>query len=263
MRPLASALTTILTIVSLFALTGWQVTSESASTRLLGRLGAAMIEIDRWLPAHEEDLKLVARDRDASGAVAVRDLPFNVVLPSSFVLEADRAQLRALISAEIGRQLYQAGRGAIRDNEGAPARLGILEPVRWTVFFLSPTMHNLWFAILVLAVLLALAAAAAVLSTGHNPVHAIALGALLGALASLAVWGAMQLLAGMVSDAAEHEIILILRDGAWMGVRNGGGVAFTAGVLAFLMTMGQRRGSAPQPLDYHRAGPPRRDQPFS
>src|SRR6202008_3160436 len=60
---IASFFITLLTIVFLFSLTGFQVTSEPAATRLLGRIGASLIEIDRWFPAHQEELQLRAEDR--------------------------------------------------------------------------------------------------------------------------------------------------------------------------------------------------------
>jgi hypothetical protein len=265
MKNLATLLTTILTAVTLFALTGWQVTGETASTRLLGRLGASIIEIDRWLPAHQEDIRLLARDREAGGVILVRDLPIEVPLPAALVIDAEEATLRALIVREMGSQLYENGNGAFRDSEGDAASLGIDEPVRWTVTLLSSGMHGFWLAVTALTLLLTVAAAFAVLSTGFNPVHSVALGALCGALASLAFWLLMKLVEPAIGSAADREIVLILKDGAWMGVRNCGGVAFAAGVLAFLLTMG--RGPAPtrgpQDIDHHFPARPRTDQHYT
>src|SRR6188474_2697914 len=127
MRSIATLLTTVLTVVALFALTGWQVTSDTASERLLGRLGGSMVELDRWLPAHVEDIKLQARDKD-DGIVVVRDLPIEVRLPSSVVVEADEPYLRSLIVREMGRQLYRDGNDAFKENDGSTASLGVDEP---------------------------------------------------------------------------------------------------------------------------------------
>lgn len=245
MKSIASLLTIVLTVVALFALTGWQVTSETASTRLLGRLGAAIVEIDRWLPAHQEDIQLVARDRE-DGAVVIRDLPIQVSLPAVLVVGADEAQLRTMITEEMGRQLYENGNSAFRDNEGGEASLGINEPVRWTVTLLGSGMHGFWLAVMALTLLLALAAAASVMTTGEMPMNSIAIGAVIGIIASFGFWLLMQLAEGMASSAADREIILILQDGAKLGMRSCGGVAIPAAVLALLMSFAQSRGSRSQ-----------------
>lgn len=254
MRSLYALLTTLLTIVALFALTGWQVTSETASSRLLGRLGASIVELDRWLPAHQEDLELLARDRP-EGVVEIRDLPIAVVLPSSTVFQAEPEVLKALITREMGRQLYANGTGAFRESDGAQASLSVTEPVRWTVTLLGSGMHNIWLAILALSCLLLLGAAGALMSTGHTPVHAIAMGALIGAIGSLLFWGLMQFIGPSMDSAVDRETALILKDGAWLGVRNSGGVAFASGVLAFLLSIGRGHGSQYTPAP-SRPSPP-------
>ena len=124
MKNLATLLTTILTVVALFALTGWQVTSETAATRLLGRLGAAIIEIDRWLPAHQEDIELVARDRERRCRPGPRPADRGDP-PSSLVIDAEEARLRTLITEEMGRKLYEDGNSAFRDNDGEEPSLGV------------------------------------------------------------------------------------------------------------------------------------------
>ncbi len=258
MKSLSTLLTTLLTIAALFALTGWQVTSETAATRLLGRLASAMIEIDRWLPAHEEDLQLLARDR-TDGVILVRDLPIEVTLPSAVVLEAQPGVIEALIRQEMGRQLYEDGNSAFKDNDGNTASLGINEPVRWTVMMLGSGMHGFWTAALILTLLLALAAAASVMTTGETPVHAIATGAVIGAIASLGFYLLMHLVGSMASSAVDKETVMIIKDGAWIGVRNCGGVALASGVLAFLLGMGRGQRSRPR----YAPATSRTDSPFS
>jgi len=259
MKSLSTFLTTLLTIVALFALAGWQVTGETASTRLLSRLAAAIVEIDRWLPAHYEDIQLLARDRP-DDLIVIPDLPIQVVLPSAAVIDAEPAALESLIRREMGRQLYEDGNSAFRDSEGNSASLGITEPVRWTVTLLGPGMHGVWLALLALTVLLALAAAASVMTIGENPVHAIATGAVIGAVSALAFFFLMKLLASMTGDHVDQEIALILKDGAWVGVRICGGVAFASGVIAFLLHMGRGHG---QPAATFPPPRPRSGSPFS
>jgi hypothetical protein len=259
MKSIASLLTTILTVAALFALTGWQVTSETASTRLLGRLGAALVEIDRWLPAHQEDIQLLARDR-TDGAVLIRDLPIQVTLPAVVVVDADEAELRTMITEEMGRQLYEDGNSAFRDNEGDEASLAINEPVRWTVTLLGSGMHGFWLAAMVLTLLLALAAAASVMTTGEMPMNSIAIGAVIGIIACFGFWVLMQFADGFASSPADREIILILEDGAKLGMRSCGGVAIPAAVLALLMSFAQSRGSG---AHYNNTIPPTPDTNWS
>ena len=83
--------------------------------------------------------------------------------------------------------------------------------------------------------------AASVMSTGHPPVNAIAIGAVIGGLLSAGFLGLMLVAEGSASSAADREIILILRDGALMGLRNCGGVAFASGVLAVLLSFAHAR----------------------
>jgi hypothetical protein len=251
MRSIASLLTTILTVVALFALTGWQVTSETASTRLLGRLGASMVELDRWLPTHIEDIQLVARDHD-DGLTPIRDLPMDISLPSVVVVDAGEPQLESLITQEMGRQLYQDGNNAFQDNEGDKASLAINEPVRWTVTLLGSGMHGFWLAVLALTLLLTLAAAASVMTTGELPANSMAIGAVIGGVLALGFWALMHLAEGMAGSAADREIVLILQDGAWIGVRDCGGVAIAAGVLALLLSFTRSR----QPHDHYDPYPP-------
>jgi hypothetical protein len=256
-RDLTQILTLLLTIGALFALTGWQITGETAATRLLGRLGVAMIEIDRWLPAHQEDLDLAARDR-GDGVILVRDLPVEVTLPAAQVVGADQRYLRAAIAEQMGLQLYDNGNEAFRKSDGSAAKLSVTEPARWTVSLLSPRMHSLWTAVIALTFLLLLAAAASVMTTGETPVHAIATGAVVGVALAFGFWLLTQAMGSLTGSAADREIVLIMRDGAWTGVRDCGAVAFAAGVLGFLLRMARNQGRSP-----YVPAPTRSNSPFS
>jgi hypothetical protein len=238
----AGVLTVVMTAVVLFTLTGYQVTSETAATRLLGRLGAALIEIDRWLPEHREDIVLLARDRpDAS--VRPNDLPIDVVLSSAEVLSAeDDAALRRLMLRVMGETLYGQGPGAFRGPEGEPRSLGIDEPLRWSVMLLESSAHGFWRAVLPIGLLLWLAPVAGVLLAGRLPFRQIALGAGVAAAASLAWWALMEATSGLFSGAVDRETILILRDGAWLGLRNSIAVGVAAvGIVALIGIMGRPR----------------------
>ncbi|MPZ48959.1 MAG: hypothetical protein GEU75_06560 [Dehalococcoidia bacterium] len=229
-------LTVILTVLALFTLTGYQVTTETAASRLLGRLGASLIELDRWLPEHREDIELQARDRPEA-TVRPGDLPIELVLPSAAVLEAIDAQaLDTLLLDTIGHTLYTRSTGAFRNDEGERQALGIDEPVRWTVQALDEGRHSFWRAALPITLLVLLAPVAGVLLAGRSPLTPIAIGAGISAALCLAAWFLTQTLAGFFDAAVDKETMLILRDGAWIGLRNSLAVTVTAAALTFLLS---------------------------
>ncbi len=111
---------------------------------MLGRLASSLVELDRWAPAHRDDIQLLARDRPDE-SVLVDDLPVAVLLPSDAVLAAgenDRA-LSDLLRDAMGRRLYAEGRGVLQDDEGG-THLSVTDPVRWAVSMLSADTHGTW-----------------------------------------------------------------------------------------------------------------------
>jgi hypothetical protein len=227
-------LTVVAVMAVLFILTGYQITSETAATRLLGRLAGALIQVDLWVPAHEEDIKLLARDKPQS-TVNFTDLPLALSLPASQVIDADPASLRALIVQTSGRALYRDGIDVFRDSEGRGGRLGVDEPARWTIAFLGDGAHGFWRALLPLSLLALLGVCAAVLLSGRQPLGLIATGAAASAVASLGAWLLTAATSNAFSSAVDREIVLIVRDGAWIGLRNS--VAVAAASLALLLLM--------------------------
>lgn len=232
----SGVLAALTTAVVLFSLAGHQVTSATAGPRFLGRLGAALIEVDRWLPAHREDIDLLARDKPAS-VVQLRDLPVDVRLPAVSLIDADDAVLRRLIVAEMGRILYEDRTAAFRDESGQKGSLGIGEPVRWTVTLLGSGVHGFWQAALPISLLMLVAFVAAVMLGGRSPLPPLIVGAGIAALCSFGVWLLAQAGSGAFSSPVDKEIMLILRDGAWIGVRNGVAVAVIGVTLVFLSSL--------------------------
>jgi hypothetical protein len=230
-----SFLVALMTVVLLFALTGYQVTSETAATRFLGRLGAALIEIDRWLPAHREDIELLARDRP-DAAVRVTGLPLNLTLPASQVLEAeDEEELRGLLVRVMGRALYHQGSGAIRDERG-DTTLAFNEPLRWSIAMLGNSMHNFWKAALPIAFLVLLIPIAGVLLAGRSPLGPVAFGSGIAAMLSLGTWLVAHGLSGGFTGAVDIETMMVIRDSAWLGLRNSLSICVAATALLVLIT---------------------------
>ncbi len=230
-----------LTVAALFCLAGYQVTSATAAPRLLSRLGVAIVELDRWLPNHTDDVQLLARDRP-QGTVRLADLPVSVTLPASRVVGADLPTLRSLVYQEMGRTLYGDGNGAFRDREGNPRKPAITEPVRWTVVLLGKGAHNFWKAALPVSLLLAVAATAGVLMGGRSPLLSLAGGSVFATLSCIAVWLLADAASGLFGSAVDKETLLILRDGTLIGLRDSLAVALvTLSTLVLLMTFGRDR----------------------
>jgi hypothetical protein len=218
----------------LFCLAGYQVTSETAAVRLLGRVGGALIELDRWLPAHRDDIELLSRDRPDAPLV-LPDLPIEVLIPSSAVIEAPDDSLRATIMQAMGEKLYADGSGAVRDEQGE-SHLSFAEPVRWTVNLLGEGMHSTWRSVLILAGVLLLALCAGMLWARQSPLMAVTIGGVIAAVFSLAAWVIAQALNAVLDGAVDREIALVLRDGAWIGLRNGLSVAVIGAASIYLLS---------------------------
>ena len=137
--------------------------------------------------------------------------------------------------------LYEDGTAALRDAEGKEASLGIDDPVRWAVSLLSKGAHRFWRAALILSVIALLGLSALLLSGGRLPLGPIVAGAGLSALASAAVWAFARLIGPAFDSAVDREVMLILRDGAWIGIRNSLAVAVAALAILFLTNASARR----------------------
>src|SRR5439155_6097108 len=114
-----------LTATFVFALALFQASGPVAGPRLAGRLGAALIEIDRWLPAHRDDIEVSARERPRT-SIDVNGLPIDVSIPAAAVKDNGGAMLGTAIVAAMGQRLYRDGWAAF-DGNGS---ISVAEPAR-------------------------------------------------------------------------------------------------------------------------------------
>ena len=219
-NPLTGLLVALATALLLFSFSGYQLTSETAATRLLGRLASSLVELERWVPSHSDDIQLLARDR-AGETVVVDDLPVDVVLPSEAVLAAGEndAALAELLRDAMAQRLYLEGRDVLQDETGA-THLGISEPVRWTVSFLDSGTHGTWRLALIVSGLLTALFAGSFFWARRSPLLPMAAGAGIAAAVALLAWIVARAIGSSFESAVDQEIALILRDGAWLGLRN-------------------------------------------
>jgi hypothetical protein len=225
-----------ITTVFVVCLALFQVTGPVAAPRLLGRLAAAAIELDRWLPAHRDDIEASARERPRV-SIEVTGLPISVFVPSSAVLADDGSGLRPAITGAMGRALYSTGRTAFEGN----GSISITEPARWTMDLLRPPDYKVWkVACLALLILAAITAALAAISTEGPPLPAvlkpIALGAALAAFSGALFWLLFRVAALLTGPSVDGEVLLIGRDVAGVALRDGFGVSL--GAAAILMLLG-------------------------
>jgi len=253
---LPGVFTALFTAIALFALAGYQVTSETAGERLLGRLAASLVELDRWLPAHREDIDLLARDRP-QGSVHLTDMPVDVTLPAFAVVDADERQLRDVIMSIMGNSLWENGTSAFRDPDGNQRSLSVTEPVRWTTMLLDEGAHRFWTAVLALSVLLLLAFAASALIGARSPLTPVAIGAGVSAVLSLAAFLLASAASGVLDSAVDKEIMLIVRDGALIGLRDSLAIGAVAASIIGLLVLSRRNDT----VSYPAQEPP--DAPFA
>jgi hypothetical protein len=222
----------MLAAVTLFAFAGYQVTGEAAATKLLGRLAASLVELDRWVLVHREDIELVARDRPQE-AVLVDDLPVDVLIPSSVALQAGDDELRNHLRAAMGRRLYDEGSAVLQDEEGE-SHLPVTEPVRWTVWLLGSGMHAFWRVASIAGAVAALALGVRLWMQRRSPLLPLLAGSIGAAVASFFVWLVAGAGSSLFDGSVDQENMLILRDGAWLGLRNALSLAVIALGLIYL-----------------------------
>jgi hypothetical protein len=229
----ANLIAALLTVATLLALADYQVTSDTSGKRMLGRVGAAVIELDRWLPVHEDDIELLSRDRP-NAPLELPDLPINIAIPSTAAIDTDRETLRAAITEAMGKRLYAEGTSAVRDDVGE-SHLEFAEPVRWTINLLGESAHGFWTLVLIVTGLCLLAVCGSIVWTRQSPLLPIAIGGGVAAAFSLLAWIVASLLGTVMSGAIDQELALVLRDGAWIGLRNGLAVLALGLVAIFVL----------------------------
>jgi hypothetical protein len=238
---LPSFFITFLTIVFLFSLTGFQITSHTAATRLLGRLGASLIEVDRWLPAHQEELQVRADDRP-SGTVPLSGVPIDAEIQSSKVRGADANVLRDRVVEAMGEALYTKGTDAFRSDVGA-VNLSVEEPVKWATQLLQRDMHDYWLPPLAFAGIIIAGLCLDFIRVGRSPLSSILVGSLMATFFAAAGWIFATLANGVLESGVDKEVLNVARDGAFMGLRNSVtvGAAATALMLVLKVTVSTPR----------------------
>jgi hypothetical protein len=131
----------------------------------------------------------------------------------------------------MGRRLHSEGRGALQDEEGG-THLPITEPVRWTVTLLSEGANGFWRLGTIALGAATLGLLALRTMSRSSPFTPLAAGAVVAAGFSFLAWLIAGILSRAFESAVDREIMLILRDGGWLGLRNA--LALTAASLAAL-----------------------------
>ena len=222
------------TLLSLFALTGYQATTATAGTRFLGRIAASVVEVDRWLPAHQADIQLLARDKPQS-QLHMDDLPVPIVVPSVLILNSDAASLRRVIVESMGRELYNEGNSAYKNDAGVGSAPGYAQPVYWSVALLDKNTHDFWRLLLPVALLLLIGSLAMTLRSGRQIASPVVIGAFFGAVACFAAWIGFEAAANALASPVNREVVLVLRDGAFLGLRDSLAVGVVATVVFVVM----------------------------
>jgi len=236
-RVLPSLFLAAATAVVILAFTAFQASGPTAGPRLLGRLAAAMIELDRWLPAHMDDIQSALRDRPRV-VVEVPGLPLSAPVPGPALLDDGGAALKAALIESMGAALYQNGAGAFQGGGG----LSLTEPARWTIELLGRDARRAFEALVLAGGAVELVFMTLVVTTAAGPLARrfllpIGFGGAAALLAGLALWLLARLGAGAVHGAVDREVLLILRDCSWIGVRDGFATALAAAAVLALVRL--------------------------
>jgi hypothetical protein len=234
-RTVPALLLVIFLFVTLGTLTGAQATGATVGPRLLGRLAAALFELDRWTPQHQEELQTVAQER-TRGQVEVNGLPVHAaVSPAAVLGNAD--SLANSIAAAAGEELYTYGRVAFVDGEGAQGDISITKPVRWAIALLEQEEHQSWQVALAVSAGLTLAAFVLVAVTSWSglagAVRTVTVGSAIFTLVSTLIWVVCQIASHAILSAPDSEVARMLGDCARLGLQDG----VTVGVAGVLLNL--------------------------
>jgi hypothetical protein len=223
--------------VTLIALTGAQSTGATAGPRLLGRLAAAMFELDRWTPSHQEDIAASMRE-GSRGLIEIDGLPVGVSVPPSAVVDGGSGLAQAIASAA-GEDLYANGRLAFVDGQGAKGDISLTQPSRWAIGLVEQEDHANWRAFLLIAAAVSLAAFAVVSLTSISgfggAVRMVAIACALSTVAFMLAWALTQLASHASSSPPDQEVARMLGDCIRIGLQDAVIVGIAAGVLNFAL----------------------------
>jgi hypothetical protein len=225
------------TLVLVFSLAGFLWSGPTAGPRLQGRLAAAAIEIDRWLPAHEEDIRANARERPRA-SIEVNDLPIAVSIDSLAAESQDIGKLKGALVAAMGQRLYDEGRSAY--NGGGS--ISVAEPSRWPMDLLRPGPHHAlqYLTLLFLAVCIlgaTLSAIGARGAPGAAVLRPVAFGAGAALFLAIGLWVLFRGGALLTEPTITGESLLVLRDFAAIAIRIAFAVCLGAGAILVLMNL--------------------------
>jgi hypothetical protein len=229
---------------TLIALTGAQSTGATAGPRLLGRLAAALFELDRWVPAHAEDIAAAARDR-TRGLVGVDGLPVRVLVTQA-AASADGEELGAAIADAAGQRLYSEGRVAFVDGEGANGDISLTQPTRWAIALLEQEEHSKWQFLLYSSALstLALFGLVSVTSLGGvgMALRTVAIASGIATVLAIGAWLLCEAVARITASPPNAETARLLASCLRLGLQDAVVVGLGAGIINFAL-----RSLTPQP----------------
>jgi hypothetical protein len=174
--------------------------------------------------------------------VPLSGVPIDAEIPSSKVQGAPPHVLRDRVVEAMGEALYTKGTDAFRSEAGV-AKLSVEEPVKWATRLLERDMHDYWLPPLAFSGIIIAGLCLDFIRMGRSPLSSILVGALMATFFAAAAWILATLADSVLESGIDKEVMLVARDGAFMGLRNSVvvGAAATALMLVLKMTVSTPR----------------------
>jgi hypothetical protein len=230
---LSASLSLCFIVMSLYQLTG-----EAAAKPALRDALNALVEGDAVIARNYDDLRARAEAAEPAASLEIRDYPIAIPLSGEEVLVATREDISAILLERGTERLYDDGTGVLRDDDaGLAGRFTAAGAADEFLGFLRSGVHvKLGVLTLVLAgISVGLAMVLAMLCHGFG--RAVAIGAavlvaslplLLGGLAAYAYARASGDAGG---EYLRREFMQIVKDLAWLPVRNGIAIALVGAAV--------------------------------
>ncbi len=241
---LAAGLLLFVSLGALFAVLAlYQATSAGTAQRTLRRAVAALTEIDPLINRNYDDLRQRAAVAAPGDSLTLRDYPVAVPLTPRQAETISKTDLRRLLLDRSASEMYGRGTAALRPAASKGGSVGVFSVAGITnngLDFLRRRNHDILRVLTMVfaAISLALAAGLAWSCRGFGRVASVGLVTFAAALPELlggaALWLYARLQGGGGAEYTQQQFAAIIRELAWIPIRDGAALAVLGGTVLLL-----------------------------